>query len=103
MKRWLGIVLLLMPLAGCADEAGARKHLAQCELSPKAKADGGGWDDNYLSTCMQANGFVIDGNLPAEGAKCSDLTYPEIEPSCYRPDNSLAEWWARTNGPTKSN
>ena len=84
---------MLLVLAAC-DDAEARKNLAECMLSPQAKDRTGGWDDNYLSLCMQARGFVIDNRLTWNGSKCDDLPYPQIVAECFRTDTWFAEWIA---------
>jgi len=95
--RRLGFLLPVLFLAGCDDGSAARQNLAQCELSPHAKQPEGSWNDNYLSTCMQAKGWIVEKKHTALGVKCGDLDYPEIAASCYRPDNALAKWLAELN------
>jgi hypothetical protein len=89
-------------LAGCDDSAGARRQLAQCQLNPRAKTSTGAWDDDYLTTCMQASGYVIDQNLPVSGEmKCREIPYPAIDAACYRPDNAFAQWYVAASKSTQ--
>jgi hypothetical protein len=103
MWRLLFCAAFILPfVAGCDDGPGARRHLAQCQLNPHAKQETGGWDDDYLSTCMQAGGYVIDLHLPMAGdVKCGELPYPAIDAECYRPDNALAQWYVEASSPER--
>jgi|WetSurMetagenome_2_1015567.scaffolds.fasta_scaffold749349_1 hypothetical protein len=95
MKRTIFAIVLLLPLCGC-DDPEARKLLAQCELSREARVPNfDHYDWHYLEKCMQAKGYVEDGNLSrADGIKCRDTLWSDEEAACYRSDNTISKWFA---------
>jgi hypothetical protein len=90
MKRLLIVFGVLLPLLGC-DDPTARQYLAQCKLEPAAQVPNfSHYTIGYLGQCMQAKGYVEDGELVAYGKKCADLLWSAEIATCYRPDNEMA-------------
>lgn len=98
MRAWVVLALfMILAVSGCDDGATIRRNLAQCELSTRARYFGGagGYNTDFLLTCMQARGFVIDGNLTTSGIRCGGLAgTASLEDECYRPDTFMGKWSA---------
>lgn len=89
----LAPILLTLLLAGCEEQqaAEARQALARCKLDRRARDYSGLFDMDFLTTCMQASGFVLDLKMPSGGWKCSEVFAPEGDAACYRMDNWFGE------------
>jgi hypothetical protein len=91
MKR-LAVLLPLLVLMACDDGSAERQNLAQCMLDHRAKRPNeDGANVGFLRTCMEAHGFILDTGLCKY---CAAYDFPEIDPTCYRPDNPVAAWLA---------
>ena len=61
------------------------------QLKPK-NPDYDHYDFAYLRKCMQAKGYVEDGELTARGKSCFILIYSAEEAACYLPDDEISRF-----------
>jgi len=94
-NRQLLLIFLPLLLAGC-DGPNTRKNLAECQLAREARDPSGSWNENFLKTCMQEHGYIVDNNLKGNGGtRCGALEYPQIDAGCYRIDTLLGKWLSK--------
>jgi hypothetical protein len=89
MKR-IVLILPLLALTACDDGPTETETLAQCRLGDSLPSD-----DDYMKTCMQAKGFLLDTSL----STCDKQEYPQHDVACYRCDR----WFARSCKTPNSN
>jgi hypothetical protein len=90
--RWLAVVLLALPLAGCFDDQKAA--LAKCKLDARRTYPSEKWLDigpaaSYIETCMQAAGYDVDHQQKRCKLNMAAYDLP-TNALCYRPAGRIS-------------
>ena len=97
MRNELYAVMALLLLAGCDGPSEARNSFARCQVNDAQMHQYRQPDPAYMQTCIESEGYVLDGKLKDVGARCLTPA-ARLQPACYRHDDLYSKWVAELGG-----